>query len=439
MPDEVLVGNFGTQVSSLGAHVTVKELEPSPSKRIGKHIGVLVEVLGDFTVLGVTDHSHVSRGHHRGDLLAGVFSVGSHVVLIGVLGRPLVSTGRALDEFPLVLVLEEQIEVSVVPLGRVGGPSTFDAAGDGVATVPLTVRAHPAETHVFNGPAFGLWANVCGVTCTVRFPEGVATSRQSNGLFVAHGHASKGLANILSAEQRIWVAVGPLRVHVNQTHLDSSKRVFQILTGIAVAVVAQPLVFSTPVDVGLGRPDVLPAAAESEHGPAHGFNRHVTGQDEKVSPRNLVAVLLLDWPEQASGLVEVAVVGPAVQRSKALCAGAATTTAVAGAVGACSMPGHADEEAAVVTVVGRPPVLAVGHEVVEILLQGSVIQRVEGILVAEPGVHGVGLPVVLVQDAQIELVGPPVVVVRSAVGRGCATVHDGALGIGVSEMLHGGQ
>jgi hypothetical protein len=88
----------------------------------------------------------------------------------------------------------------------------------------------------------------------------------------------------------------------------------------------------------------------------------------QVGPGELAAVLLLDGPEQAPGLVEVGVVGPAVERREALGAGAAAAAAVGGAVGAGGVPGHADEEPAVVAVVGRPPVLRVGHQGVEVLL-----------------------------------------------------------------------
>jgi hypothetical protein len=42
------------------------------------------------------------------------------------------------------------------------------------------------------------------------------------------------------------------------------------------------------------------------------------------------------------------------------------------------MPGQADEQATVVAVVGGPPVLAIGHEVRQVLLQGAVVELLEG-------------------------------------------------------------
>src|ERR1700754_4000433 len=94
-------------------------------------------------------------------------------------------------------------------------------------------------------------------------------------------------------------------------------------------------------------PHVGAAAAEAEHRAAHRLDGHVAGEDHQVGPRNLGAVLLLDRPEQAARLVEVAVIRPGVERSEALLAAPAAAAAIAGAVGAGGVPRHADEEGAV--------------------------------------------------------------------------------------------
>jgi hypothetical protein len=65
-------------------------------------------------------------------------------------------------------------------------------------------------------------------------------------------------------------------------------------------------------------PDVLAAEGEAEGLQAHGLVGDVAGEDDQVGPAELVAVLLLDRPEQAARLVEVAVVRPGVQRREAL-------------------------------------------------------------------------------------------------------------------------
>ena len=182
------------------------------------------------------------------------------------------------------------------------------------------------------------------------------------------------------------------------------------MAGVAVAVVAEPLVFTAPVDVVFRVPDVGSATAESKHGAAHGLNGDLTGEDQQVRPTDGVTVLLLDRPEQTSGLVEVAVVGPAVEGGKALSPSTATAATVAGSVGTSSVPGHADEERPVMAVVGGPPILAVRHQGVEILLESFIVEAFEGFSVVKIRVHGVGLGVVLVEDVQVEVLGPPILI-----------------------------
>ena len=88
------------------------------------------------------------------------------------------------------------------------------------------------------------------------------------------------------------------------------------------------------------------------------------------------------------------------------------------------MPRHANHQAAVVAPVRGPPVLAVGHERGQVVLQCRHIELFDFFAVIEVCPHGVGLGVVLVQDVQIEGLGPP------SHGRvahlGVGAVHDGA-------------
>src|SRR5205085_656568 len=102
------------------------------------------------------------------------------------------------------------------------------------------------------------------------------------------------------------------------------------------------------------------------------------------------AVFLLDGPEEAARLVEVAVVGPAVEGGEALAAVARAATAVTGAVGAGTMPGHADEERAIVSEVGGPPGLGIGHESGEVFFECREVEAFEFGSVVELAAHGVG-------------------------------------------------
>src|SRR3546814_3842884 len=105
-----------------------------------------------------------------------------------------------------------------------------------------------------------------------------------------------------------------------------------------------PFVFAAPIDVAFRLKHIGAAAAEAEHGAAHALDRDIAGQDELVGPADLVAIFLLDRPQQAARLVEISVVGPAVERRETLLPAVGAAATVGGAIGARGVPCHADEE-----------------------------------------------------------------------------------------------
>ena len=73
------------------------------------------------------------------------------------------------------------------------------------------------------------------VCCAMGLTEGVATGNQRHRLLIIHRHAPEGLADVNRGRGRIRVTVWPLRVHINQAHLNRPKRFLQIpLTGITL-------------------------------------------------------------------------------------------------------------------------------------------------------------------------------------------------------------
>mmetsp|Transcript_118291 Transcript_118291/g.166287 ORF Transcript_118291/g.166287 Transcript_118291/m.166287 type:complete len:641 (-) Transcript_118291:267-2189(-) len=412
LPDQVLGRHFLAEVARLRTHVAVGQLEPSTREGIGELVGVLVEASRDLLVVRIHAHRHVGGGHDDRNLLRAVVRRRRHVGVGLLLRGPLIGAGGALGQLPLVA--EQHVEVVVVPLGRRGGPGSLDAAGDGVVAATALEGAEPAETLRLDVATLGLRTDMRGVARAVALAEGVTAGGQRHGLLVVHRHSGEGLADVLGRGQRIRIAVRTLGVHVDQAHLHRGQRVLEVaVTGIAaLRLVAgrKPLGLLAPVDVLLGLVDVGAAATESEGLEAHVLERRVAGQDQQVGPGDLVAVLLLDRPQQAPGLVQVAVVGPAVQRSEALRAGAAAAAAVLDAVGAGSVPRHPNEQRAVVPVISRPPLLGVRHQIVEVLLEGIQIQLLELLGVVEARAHRVGQAGVLMQHLQVQLVGPPILV-----------------------------
>ena len=264
----------------------------------------------------------------------------------------------------------------------------------------------------------------------MRLAERVTAGDEGDRLVIVHRHPAEGFADVARSGHRIGDAVGSFGVDVDQAHLNRGERVLQVaVTG--VALVGQPLGFRAPVgDVRLV--DVSATATEPEGFESHGLHGHIAGQDEQVTPGQLAAVLRLDRPQQPAGLVEVDVVWPGVQRSEALHARASASAPIAGAVGAGTVPGHANEEGAVVAVVGGPPLLRIGHESHEIGLDRGEVEGFEFRRVVEVVSHRAGAGCAVGKDPQIQLVGPPVIVLLADTH---GSVVDRALAFGCHRWL----
>ena len=276
--------------------------------------------------------------------------------------------------------------------------------------MPRAVVAHPAQALRFQRRAFRIRTLVGFRGGAMGLAEGVAAGDQGDGLLVVHRHAAEGGADVLGGGHVVAARVRAFRVDVDQAHVGGAERLIQLAVAAEALVDAQPRDLLTPVHVLVRLPYVRTAAAEAEGPEAHRLQRDVAGEDDQVGPGDLPAVLLLDRPQQAARLVDVDVVGPAVERGEALLAPAAAAAAVGDAVGPGGVPGHADELRPVVAEVRRPPVLRVGHQLDQVLLQRLVVEALEFLRVVEALAHRVGLRGMLVQQLQPQLVRPPVAV-----------------------------
>jgi len=401
----------------------MRQLEPGAREGLGEVLRVLTEPLRDLAVRGVHLHRHVGIGHDRIATDRRIFDIDRLVLLLDVDRLPLPGTGRTLLQLPLII--EQQMEVAVVPACRMRGPGTLDAAGHGVATDAARGLVEPAQALILDPGALGLRSQQLGVTVAMRLADRMTAGGQGDGLLVVHRHAREGHAHIMGGLERIGPAVDTLGVDVDQTHHHRRQRVVEVaLTGVAaVGVVAgsEPFLLRAPVDVLLRMPDVLAAEGKPKGLEPHGLIGHGAGQHDEVGPTERVAVFALDRPQQTARLVQVDVVGPTVDRSEALIAGARAAAPIGDAIGAGGVPGHADHETAVMSPVGRPPVLAVGHQGVQVFLDGFEIERLDRFAIVEVRVQRIGLGVVLMQDVEIERFRPPVHDRGS--GRRLTTVH----------------
>jgi hypothetical protein len=76
--------------------------------------------------------------------------------------------------------------------------------------------------------------------------------------------------------------------------------------------------------------------------------------------------------------------------------------------------------------IGNSPVLRLGHQLVQVLLQALVVQSLEGLRIAEVLGEWVGDVSVLTENVELELIGPPVGVARAAAAN--VGFLDGAFG-----------
>ena len=433
LPDQDFTRYVGTQIACARPHVAVGQLEPGAREGIRELVGVFQEASGDFLVGGVETQRQVGGQHGRHQLLAGVMRMRNG--RLGTRRHPLLGAGGTFAQFPLEA--EQVFEVVVVPLGGHGGPGDFQAAGDGVAALAGAELVVPAETLMFDVHRLGIVANVRGRRGAVGLAEGVAAGDQRHRLLIVHRHAGEGLADVLGGRERVGLTVGTFGVDVDQPHLHRGQRGFEVAGVLDLAVVVlhqhavaldargaariahvatQPLVLSAPVHVVVRLPHVLAAAGEAERLEAHGLHGHVAGQDHQVGPADVLAVGLLDRPQQAARLVQADVVWPAVERGETLLPAPCAATAVTDAVGAGAMPGQANEQRAVVAEVGRPPLLGIGHQRGEVAFHRRQVQALEGFRVVERRGHRVRPGRMLAQQVHAQLVGPPVAVAGAAAG-----------------------
>ena len=259
--------------------------------------------------------------------------------------------------------------------------------------LPRPVGAEPAESLRFEIRGLRLGADVrVGVAGAVGLAEGVPAGDQRERLLVVHRHPLEGLADERRGRTRVRIAHRTLGVDVDQSHLGGAHLVCHLALA-DVASLAQPRVLGSPDDL-LGLPDVLAAEREAEGLEAHGLQRDVAREDEEVGPGELLAVLLLDRPQQPACLVEVGVVGPAVERCEPLATVPGASAAVMDTIGAGGMPAHPDHQAAVVAEVGRPPVLRGGEDLDDVAASGPRRRAAELLAIAELRAEGIARRVV---------------------------------------------
>ncbi len=401
---QLRLGDPRAQVTADRAHVAVQQLVPRLGERVGQLLGVVQPSPRDIGVDRGLPQRDVGHQHRRGPPCTAE-RVGDRARTRAVLGGELPRPGRALGQLPFVAV--QRLQEAVVPLRRGGRPDHLEAAGDRILARTGAVRALPAQPLLFDRGALRLGAHQVGVTGAVGLAEAVPADDQRGGLLVVHRHPAERLADVDRRGDRIGLALRAFGVDVDQAHGRRAVGLRELALTRVALVGAQPFLLFSPEDL-FGLPDVLAAEAEAKGLEAHRLQGHVARVGDQVGPGDLVAVLLLDRPQQPAGLVQARVVRPAVQRGEALHALAGAAAAVVDAVGARGVPAHPDEQSAVVAVVGGPPVLRRGHQRDHVGLERLDVELGELRGVIEVVAERVGQRRVRVQRRDVDLVGPPV-------------------------------
>ena len=250
------------EVARDGSHVAVQQLVPRLGERVGELVRVLVEALGDRRVDRVHPQREVRRQHHRGVPLRRIVRVGHGALGRGIRGRPLLARRRGSSSAPT----RSLNRLSRKPLSHfVGLLVQAPSSPLVIASAPLPVPKvfFQPRPCVLDGAALGLGTDVARRSAApwhlpkVWPPTMSATVSSS---FIAMRR--EGLADVPGGGERIRVAVGPLRVHVDQAHLHGAERTGELPVA-AVALVAEPRVLGAPEDL-VGLPDVLAPEAEAE-------------------------------------------------------------------------------------------------------------------------------------------------------------------------------
>src|SRR5688572_31959872 len=99
-------------------------------------------------------------------------SIGHGALGRGISGSPLLRTGGARRELPVVL--EQVVQEPVVPLRRFVGPCALQPAGERVGTLAAAEGVPPAEALLLKGGSLGFRTEVLCTDCTMDLAKRVA-------------------------------------------------------------------------------------------------------------------------------------------------------------------------------------------------------------------------------------------------------------------------
>ena len=231
--------------------------------------------------------------------------------------------------------------------------------------------------------------------------EGVPAGDQRDRLLVVHRHPAERLADVAGRGECIGVAVGTLRVDVDQAHLDGAERV-RPARGRRRTARRRARCPRAPEDL-LGLPDVLATEGEAEGLEAHVLQRDVAGEDHQVGPEIFRPYFCLTGHSRRRALSRLALSGQLLSGAKRWEPSPARRGRPRS--GRCRRtPAHPDEGRRSAEV-GGPPVLRGRHHLDDVALERLDVELRELGRVVEVLAHGVGRGRVLVRTCRSSWLG----------------------------------
>mmetsp|Transcript_35065 Transcript_35065/g.67420 ORF Transcript_35065/g.67420 Transcript_35065/m.67420 type:complete len:262 (+) Transcript_35065:900-1685(+) len=190
------------------ADVARGQLVPRMRKLPIENLGFRSKFVNDLLVRSSGVHRERDvRSHHHRRLRASRRARRQR--LRAITHTPLVPAAWALVHLPLMI--DEQLKILIVPMGRSGGPRPFEAAGKGVGALAAAALAGPRVCRVLfgRGPR-AVWAGA------VRLAEGVAAADERDRLGVVHRHAAERVADLTGRARGVGRAHRALGVKVDE-------------------------------------------------------------------------------------------------------------------------------------------------------------------------------------------------------------------------------
>ena len=195
---------------------------------------------------------------------------------------PLPCTTRTLLNLPFVV--EKIFKIIIVPLCRFCRPCALNSTCDSSRAIATLKRVLPPEPLLLNRSALWLDSNVLTRICrTVTLSERMTTGNERHRLFIIHCHTSECFTNIFSCSHGVRLSVGPFRVYVDKSHLNSREWVIK-LSLTRVSLVAKPLSLWTPVRIPFWLPHICSSAGKTQRLKSHRLQRTVASKDHEICP-----------------------------------------------------------------------------------------------------------------------------------------------------------